>query len=97
MENIDFRILWPSEWHTLFQLQEALDKSEVILQEVEAIRDYVKDELRPKMYELHSQDVFIIEAMSTTFVSLNIMRRFAEKMEGYVFRLFLLSRFFNGF
>jgi serine/threonine protein kinase len=38
------------------------------------------------MYELHSQDVFIIEAMSTTFVSLNIMRRFAKKMEGYVFR-----------
>lgn len=67
-------------------IQEALDKSEVILQEVEAIRDYVKDELRPKMYDLHSQDVFIIEAMSTTYVSLSIMRRFSEKMEGYVFR-----------
>jgi hypothetical protein len=67
-------------------IQEALDKSEVILQEVEAIRDYVKDELRPRMYELYSRDTFIIEAMSTTYVSLSIMRRFSEKLEGYVFR-----------
>ena len=67
-------------------IQEALDKSEVILQEVEAIRDYVKDELRPKMYAIHPSDVFIIEAMSTTYVSLNIMRRFSKKLEGYVFR-----------
>jgi hypothetical protein len=67
-------------------MQEALDKSEVILQEVESIRDYVKEVLRPKMFELHADDTFIIEAMSTTYVSSNIMRRFGKKMEGYVFR-----------
>lgn len=67
-------------------MQEALDKSKVILQEVEAIRDYVNDVLRPKMYDLHSQDVFIVEAMSTTYVSLRIMQRFSERLPGYVFR-----------
>lgn len=67
-------------------IKEALDKSELILQEVESIRDYVKEVLRPKMIELHSGDTFIIEAMSTTHVSLSIMRRFGEKKEGYLFR-----------
>ena len=67
-------------------VQEALDKSEVILQEVEAIREYVKEVLRPKMRELHRDDTFILEAMSTTHVSLSIMKRFGRRMKGYVFR-----------
>lgn len=67
-------------------MNEALKKSELILQDVEAIRDYVKEVLRPKMYELHDADTFIIEAMSTTYVSLNIMQRFREKKDGYIFR-----------
>lgn len=67
-------------------IKEALDKSEVILQEVESIREYVKEELRPKMEELHSSDTFILEAMSTTYVSLRIMKRFGRRMKGYLFR-----------
>lgn len=67
-------------------MQEALDKSEVILQEVEAIREYVKEVLRPKMRAMHRDDTFIVEAMSTTHVSLNIMKRFGRRMKGYVFR-----------
>ncbi len=67
-------------------IKEALDKSEVILQEVESIREYVKEELRPKMEELHSSNTFILEAMSTTYVSLRIMKRFGRRMKGYLFR-----------
>ncbi|MCP3891220.1 MAG: DUF3365 domain-containing protein [Desulfobulbaceae bacterium] len=67
-------------------IEDALEKSELILQEVEAIRGYIKDELRPKMYELHGQQDFILEAMSTTYVSMRIMRRFQETMEGYSYR-----------
>jgi len=67
-------------------IQEALDKSEVILQEVESIREYVKEVLRPKMRELYKDDTFILEAMSTTHVSLSIMKRFGRRMKGYVFR-----------
>ncbi len=67
-------------------IKEALDKSEVILQEVEAIREYVKEELRPKIRKLHKDDTFILEAMSTTYVSLQIMKRFGRRMHGYLFR-----------
>ncbi len=67
-------------------MDEALKTSEVILQEVEAIRGYVRGVLRPKMYDLHTKGTFIIEAMSTTYVSNRIMERFSDKMEGYIFR-----------
>ncbi|MEN8211965.1 MAG: DUF3365 domain-containing protein, partial [Thermodesulfobacteriota bacterium] len=54
--------------------------------EVESIRSYVKEELRPKMYELHGQDTFIIEAMSTTYISTTIMEHFAGAMPNYIYR-----------
>jgi hypothetical protein len=76
-----------SFWNTRRLLMaEAMTKSEVILREVEAIRSYVKDELRPKMYELHGQDTLIIEAMSTTYISTTIMERFAQSMPNYIYR-----------
>jgi hypothetical protein len=76
-----------SFWNTRRVLMaEALTKSEVILQEVEAIRSYVKEELRPKMYTLQGRDSFIIEAMSTTYISTTIMDRFAEAMPNYIYR-----------
>ncbi|MEN8200733.1 MAG: DUF3365 domain-containing protein [Thermodesulfobacteriota bacterium] len=76
-----------SFWNTRRLLMaEAMTKSEVILQEVEAIRSYVKKELRPKMVELHGMDTFIIEAMSTTYISTTIMERFAESMPNYIYR-----------
>ena len=76
-----------SFWNTRRLLMaEAMSKSEVILREVEAIRSYVKEELRPKMYELHGQDTLIIEAMSTTYISTTIMERFSQSMPNYIYR-----------
>ncbi len=67
-------------------VQDALEKSNLILQEVEAIRSYVIEELRPKMYQLHGNESFVLEAMSTTYISLRIMQLFQEKMDGYTYR-----------
>ncbi len=76
-----------SFWNTRRLLMaEAMDKSEVLLQEVEAIRSYVKKELRPKMAEMHGKDAFIIEAMSTTYISTTIMETFAKSMPNYIYR-----------
>lgn len=76
-----------SYWNTRRVLMnEAMSKSKVILMEVEAIRAYVKEQLRPKMYELHGKEAFIIEAMSTTYVSTTIMGRFAQTMPNYIYR-----------
>jgi len=67
-------------------IQEALHKSAVVLEEVEAIRGYVKEELRPVVRDLAGRDHFVIEAMSSTYVSLRIMKRFETKMDGIRFR-----------
>ncbi len=67
-------------------IRDALDTSEVILLEVESIRQYVRDVLRPAISGREPPDTFVIEAMSSTYVSLSIMRRFGEKMPGYSFR-----------
>ena len=67
-------------------VRDALDTTEVILLEVESIRQYVRDVLRPAISGREPPDTFIIEAMSSTYVSLNIMRRFGAKMPGYSFR-----------
>jgi len=74
-------------WNTRrLLMNEAMEKSEVMLREVEAIRSYVADQLRPEMYNLYGRDTFIIEAMSTTYVSVTIMEKFAKTMPGYVYR-----------
>ena len=76
-----------SFWNTRRLLMaDAMTKSEVILQEVEAIRSYVREELRPTMFKLLGRDTFIIEAMSTTYVSTTIMERFADAMPDYIYR-----------
>jgi hypothetical protein len=76
-----------SFWNTRRLLMaDAMTKSEVILQEVEAIRSYVREELRPTMVSLLGRDTFIIEAMSTTYVSTTIMKRFADSMPDYIYR-----------
>ena len=67
-------------------MADSLQKSKLILHEVEAIRAYVKEELRPLMQQLHSRETFIIEAMSTTYISRRIMERFGERMPGFVYR-----------
>ncbi len=63
------------------QLREALisnvyEKSQIILTELEATRKYVSDILRPRISSLVSRDEFVLEAMSTTYVSRKIMERF---------------------
>ena len=54
------------------------EKSRIILHELEATRSYVRDTLRPRISSIVSSDEFIIEAMSTSYVSRKIMERFKE-------------------
>lgn len=67
-------------------MEDAYTKSRLILESVEAVRGYVKSTLRPLMYGMVGRDRFIIEAMSTTFVSLKVMADFHDRMPGYIYR-----------
>ncbi len=66
--------------------QEALNKSRIVLAAVESTQAYVQGILRPKMYEVVGRDAFIMEAMSTSFVSRAVMDKFHESMPMYRYR-----------
>ncbi len=61
-------------------------KSQIVMATVEASQSYVREVLRPKMYEILGQDAFVLEAMSTSYVSRAVMDRFHENMPEYLYR-----------
>lgn len=64
----------------------AFAASEVVMTAVEANRSYVRELLRPRMYELVGADGFVLEAMSTSYISRAVMDRFQEKLPSYDYR-----------
>lgn len=52
---------------------EARDRAALILAQAEAVQSYVRNTLRPAMYRNLSEDTFVIEAMSTSFVTRAVM------------------------
>lgn len=52
---------------------EARDRAALILSQAEAVQSYVRNTLRPAMYRNLSEDTFVIEAMSTSFVTRAVM------------------------
>ncbi len=67
-------------------LEETYKKTALLLSYIDATERYVRDELRPKMFHVLPKDEFIREAMSTTFVTKGITKRFVEKFPEYVYR-----------
>ena len=73
--------------HELANLEEnALVKTELIMKAIEANRDYVREVLRPKMYQELGSNRFVLEAMSSSYISRMVMERFNKKAEGFVYR-----------
>ncbi len=62
------------------------EKSQVILAELEATRKYVAEILRPRISSLVSVDEFVLEAMSTTYVSRQIMDRFQSMFPEFIYK-----------
>jgi PAS domain S-box-containing protein len=67
-------------------IQETYQKTDLVLGHIDAIMEYIKDELRPKMFELLPRDEFVREAMSTSFVNKGVMSRFSKLFPDYVYR-----------
>jgi len=67
-------------------LKETYKKTELLLSYIDATEEYVRDELRPKMFHVLPKDGFIREAMSTTFVTKGITKRFVKKFPEYIYR-----------
>ncbi|NWF93053.1 MAG: DUF3365 domain-containing protein [Syntrophaceae bacterium] len=67
-------------------LKETYRQTELLFSYINATAEYVKDELRPKMFHVLPKDEFIQEAMSTTFVTRGITKRFIQRFPEYNYR-----------
>jgi len=65
---------------------DAVEVCEMVLSQVDATQRYVREELRPVMYDLVEEDGFVPEGMSTTFISRNVVERFQEDYPEYYFK-----------
>jgi nitrogen-specific signal transduction histidine kinase/HAMP domain-containing protein len=71
-------------------IEEAHNKIRIITEQVNAVGAYIKEELRPRMFEILSnpayKEDFILEAMSTTYVRCRVMALFNKELPEYIFK-----------
>lgn len=65
---------------------DAYQKTELVMTAMAANRGYVREVLRPRMYETLGQDVFLLEAMSSSYISRKVMERFNEDLYDFIYR-----------
>ncbi len=61
-------------------------KASLVLSQAEAVQAYVRQVLRPSMYHLLPPDAFLLEAMSTSFVTRRVMSDFNIQGDQYKYR-----------
>lgn len=69
-------------------IEAANENTLIIMTQINAVGSYVRNTLRPKMYQLMqhlNQEDFFVEAMSTTHVSQEVMRLFNAELKDYVY------------
>jgi signal transduction histidine kinase len=66
--------------------KEIYEKTELVMTTMDANQSYVREVLRPKMYTLLGDDQFILEAMSTSYISRNVMERFSTALDNFSYR-----------
>jgi len=71
-------------------IEDANEKTRIIITQIDALGNYVKEELRPAIFKLlhetGKKDEFIVEGMSTTHVRLSVMKRFNNKIGNYTYK-----------
>jgi signal transduction histidine kinase len=66
--------------------EQAYAKTDLVMAAVEASREYVREELRPRMYAVYGPDYFMLEAMSTSYVGRAVMDRFGRQVPDFQYR-----------
>ncbi|MCF8030808.1 MAG: DUF3365 domain-containing protein [Desulfohalobiaceae bacterium] len=72
--------------------QETRQRARLILEQANSVQGYVQNELRPRMYAEKEGGEFIIEAMSSSYVSRKVMRDVAESRDVIYRRVAVNSR-----
>ena len=66
--------------------QRVFKETEIYIAAVDATRTYVKDVLRPRMYDILPEDHFVVEAMSTSFVGREVMYRVHDRFKDFSYK-----------
>lgn len=66
--------------------EEAYRQASLIMTAMDASRGYVRGVLRPKMYEVLGEDDFILEAMSSSYISRAIMELVSDEIDDFSYR-----------
>ena len=66
--------------------EETLRQAELVMSSLESTRGYIREVLRPKMFAELGNDHFMIEAMSTSYITRVIMDRFTEELPDFKYR-----------
>ncbi len=66
--------------------EETLRQAELVMTSLESTRSYIREVLRPKMFAELGDDHFMIEAMSTSFITRVIMDRFTDELPDFKYR-----------
>ena len=66
--------------------EETLRQTELVMVLLESTRSYIREVLRPRMYKEIGEDHFIIEAMSTSYITRVIMDRFKNTLPDFKYR-----------
>lgn len=71
-------------------IEDANEKTLIILTQISALGDYIKNTLRPRIFEhfpsIAMDEDFLVEAMSTTHVTQEVMKRFNLDLKDYIYR-----------
>ncbi len=67
-------------------INEAYEKTDIVLGHIDATMAYARDELRPQIFHVLPGNVFIKQVMSSTFMNMGIMKRFKLKFPHYIYR-----------
>jgi hypothetical protein len=65
---------------------EVSNQADLVLAQVDAVQNFVRSSLRPRILSLLPADQFVIEAMSTSFVSRQVMERLGDALPGHLYR-----------
>lgn len=65
---------------------ETFSKTNMLFHHIQATMEFVREDLRPKMFHVLPQDQFVKEAMSSSYITRDIMERFKRTYPEIVYR-----------
>ncbi len=67
-------------------IKQTYEKTDILFSHIQATIDYIRKQLRPKLFHVLPDDTFVREAMSVSFMNREIMSEFRKRFSGFEYR-----------